>query len=320
MTFTCVNPGIPKGGGTLGERKSDIMPGFGDDKRALRCVVIEPGPADERADAVDAALAGDGFDGYPVIVKPDAAQRGWGVKLVRRRDEALAYFQEMDRRAVAQRYHPGPHECGVLWVRDPGATDRTGHIFSITRKVFQELVGDGTHTVEQLIYRDRRFRAQHRVLLQRFASEATRVPQEGERLRLSIAGNHAQGAKFLDGADLITPELEAAIDELCASFRGVDAGELDYGRFDLRYESEEALARGEFGIVELNGAAAESTNIYDPYWTVGRAYGVLFAQWEKVYELGEWRRMAGRRPMSITELLTTAWGHWIGRRGPHVSD
>lgn len=320
MTFTCVNPGIPKGGGTLGERKSDIMPGFGQDERVLRCVVIESGTPTERADAVDAAVHEPGFDSYPVIIKPDAAQRGWGVKLIRSRADALAYFEGMERRAVAQRYHPGPHECGVLWVRDPDATGRTGHIFSITIKVFQELVGDGEHTVEQLIYRDWRFRAQHRVLLARFASEATRIPAQGERLRLSIAGNHVQGAKFLDGTALITPGLEAAIDELCASFRGVGGGELDYGRFDLRYESDEALARGEFGIVELNGAMAESTNIYDPTWSVWRAYRVLFDQWSTLYELGAWRRASGRRPMSIIELTTTAWGHWVGRRGPSVSD
>jgi hypothetical protein len=237
-------------------------------------------------------------------------------------DEALAYFRSMSLRAVAQPYHPGPHECGVLWARREGgpAEGRAGFIFSVTRKSFQEVVGDGRRTLEELILSDRRLRCQWRVFLRRFAHDASRVLVEGERVRLSIAGNHAQGAKFLDGAGLVTPALEDAIDSLCDGFRGVGAGALDFGRFDLRYESDAALGRGEFAIVELNGAMSESTNIYDPGWSVIRAYATLFRQWALVYRLGAMRRRRGGRPMGAVELIGTVWRHFRERRGPGVSD
>ena len=324
LVFTCVNPGISHGGGTVGESKREIMAGFDrEDARVLRCVAIEPGGAQARVQELDRVVHEEaGFDGFPVIVKPDAAQRGYAVKLVRNHEEALAYFRSMTLRAVAQAYHPGPAECGVLWARREGGASegRTGRIFSVTRKMFQEVVGDGRRTLEELVLSDRRLRCQWRVFLARFAHDASRVVGVGERVRLSIAGNHAQGAKFLDGADLVTPALEEAVDALCAGFRGVGGGGLDYGRFDLRYESDEALGRGEFAIVELNGAMSESTNIYDPSWSVTRAYATLFRQWALLYRLGAMRRREGRRPMGAGELMGTAWRHFRDRRGPAVSD
>lgn len=319
LTFTCVNPGIANGGGTIGESKFEILRGFEQsDGRVLEATAIEPGDVEARVGALD-AFVGRGV-GYPVILKPDAAQRGRAVKLIRSRERAAAYFESMPRRAVAQAYHSGPNEAGVMWVRCDAGEGRAGSIFSITRKEFQYTVGDGRHTLEELILRDGRLRCQWRVFLQRFGAEASRVVAEGERVRLSIAGNHAQGAKFLDGAGLITRGLEDAIDELCATFRGVDGGELDFVRFDLRYETECDLAQGRFGIVELNGAMAESTNIYDPTWPVWRAYRVLFVQWATLYRLGAMRRAQGRRPMRWSELIVTAWRHFSGKRGPAVAD
>ena len=61
-----------------------------------------------------------------------------------------------------------------------------------------------------------------------------RVPASGERVTVGLQGNHALGARFEDGSDLITPELERAIDGVARRFRGADGGVLDYGRFDIR--------------------------------------------------------------------------------------
>ena len=65
---------------------------------------------------------------------------------------------------------------------------------------------------------------------------------------------------FLDGAELITPAVEARIDEIARQVPG-----FFIGRFDVRYASLEAFRRGDdLAIVELNGVTSESTNIYDP--------------------------------------------------------
>ena len=113
---------------------------------------------------------------------------------------------------MAQPYHEGPFEAGVFYYRFPHWS--SGRVLSITDKVFPVLTGDGQSTVEALIWRHPRFRLQARTFLARHPDASTRVLAGGERLHLAIAGNHAQGTMFRDGAHLITPELEARIDEI----------------------------------------------------------------------------------------------------------
>jgi hypothetical protein len=219
---------------------------------------------------------------------------------------------------LVQRFHPGPEECGVLWARsDSRGNGRLGHIYSITRKEFPHVEGDGHRTLAELIWRHPRYHRQAPVFLERFADQHDMVLGAGERLRLCQSGNHCQGTLFRDGADLITPALEARIDQIVRTF----AGELDIGRFDLRYESDVLLRRGEgFGIVEFNGTAGESTNIYDPDRSVLWTYRVLYGQWKLLYELGAQRRRAGVQPLRVWELLRQIRGHFADRRGSPIAD
>ncbi|MEC9373893.1 MAG: VTT domain-containing protein, partial [Planctomycetota bacterium] len=324
MTFTCVNPGIPHGGGVVGESKHLILRAL-ENGAASEFIVatelIEAGLTPEvRATLVDELVRDNPrFGGYPVILKPDESQRGHAFKVIHNEEDARNYFVDMTRPALLQAYHPGPHEIGVLWSRVPGpGFDGAGEIFSITKKVFPVIEGDGVHTLEQLIWRHPRYRMQARTVLKRFIDQTDLVLPHGERKRLAVAGNHCQGTMFLDGADLITEPLRQRIDELARSFKD-DA--LDFGRFDIRYESEEDLRRGEnFAIVELNGAMSESTNLYDPHRSIAWSYGVLFRQWRRLYELGAQRRRNGVRPMRWMELVHAIRDHYRGRPGSSVSD
>jgi len=319
-TCTCVNPGIPPGGGIVNESKHKVMEAVADHPEALPTAMIPAGRSPgERAAQAAALMAHLPRLRPPVIVKPDSAQRGFGVRLIESAGELPAYFAGMTRDAVLQPYHPGPCEAGILWARTPGA--RSGRIFSITRKDFQHLVGDGRRTVEELLHAHPRFRCQADVFAVRFEGDLARVPALGERVRLAIAGNHAQGTLFRDGADLISPDLERAIDRVCASFRGGGVpGSLDYSRLDVRYTSDEALRRGEgFAIVEMNGLFGESTNIYDPRRSVLWAWHTLARQWRTIFELGAERRAAGVEPMRWREFIALLRAHYRDRPGPSVS-
>jgi len=319
MTFTCINPAIAHGGGTVGESKWEIL----EKLSASRAWVIPTAhipdhlsPADRAARVDELVRTDERFGGYPVALKPDAAQRGHGFKVARSKEETERYFRDMTRPAILQAFHPGPHEVGVLWSRDAGGTG--GRIFSITRKRFQTLVGNGKDTLERLIWQHPRYRMQAETFLKRFDAQRDRVLAEGERLHLAVAGNHCQGTMFEDGADLITPELEARFNEISLSF--ADNG-LDFGRYDARYEDEALFRKGEgFQIIELNGTMSESTNMYDPKKSVWWAYGVLFRQWRTMFELGVWRRRQGVRPMRLMELLQAARDHFRGRPGSSVAD
>jgi len=260
---------------------------------------------------------------FPLILKPDTGERGHGVRLIHTHDDALRCFQEITQPMILQQYHPGPHEVGVLWSRKPpsmagaGEPDCEGFIFSITLKQFPVIVGDGVQTLEELILAHPRFRKQANVFLRRHQARAGEVLARGESLRLAVAGNHAQGTLFLDGAHLITPELTRALDRLASGFRGG----FDFGRFDVRYADEASLKRGEgLGILELNGVTSESTNLYDPRSSLVRAYRILFAQWRLLFELGAWRKAQGVKPLAPLEIRRLLRTHFE-RRGPaKVSD
>lgn len=313
---SAANPGIENGGGFVGESKHRIMRGLGDGPAVVATRLIPAGTIEDRMATLRAEMAGIA---WPVILKPDEGQRGHGVRLIADEAKARAYFTTMTADAVVQPFHPGPHECGVLWIRDVGGEH--GRVFSITRKEFPEVTGDGRRSVEELILRHPRHRRQWRVFLERLGAGRSRVPEAGERVALGLCGNHCQGSRFRDGADLMTPELATAIDRLASGFRGVNAGPLDFGRFDIRYTSEEALRRGEgFAIVELNGVTSESTNIYDPSWPLWRAYSTLFAQWRELYKLGAWRRGLGTKVVSVGTVLAWLREHRGTRAGSALSD
>ncbi|HZW10524.1 MAG TPA: alpha/beta hydrolase [Phycisphaerales bacterium] len=327
MTCTCVNPAIGPGGGVVGESKLAILQGLAaGGPGVLRAVEIAPGEPEARLGRLRAAMErGELAADFPVVLKPNAGQRGYAVRIARDEAHALDYLSRMDRTVVAQEYHPGPVEVGCMWVRDPAPGDgRLGRIFSLTSKHLSDIEGDGRRTVEELIYRNRRLRCQADVLLTRLAGERLDVPAKDERVRVVSVGNHCQGAIFRDASEHITPELEAWVDRVaagfCAGWGGgssregmagtavppVDNG-LDFGRFDIRAESVEKLRRAEgLAIIELNGTTAESTNIYDPDRSLLWSWGVLLRQWAVLYRLGARRRALGVRPMGPLE-LRRAW-------------
>jgi hypothetical protein len=204
---------------------------------------------------------------------------------------------------IVQPYHEGPFEAGVFYYRMPGW--RRGRILSITDKHFPVIVGDGRSTIEELIWAHPRYRMQADLFLGRHAGSAARVLGRGEEFRLAIAGNHAQGTLFCDGAHLLTPALERRIDEIARGYHGFFVG-----RFDIRYRSVEAFKAGrDIAIVELNGATAESTNIYDPRASLLAAYRQLFRQWSIVFAIGAANRRLGTTTTSIRRLIDLVRAH-----------
>ncbi len=319
IAFTACNPGIENGGGMIGESKKAILDSMPEAAPwILKSVWIGPGDTQSRAAEAIRAIASDSALGYPVILKPDSGYRGFAVKLARSEADVRAYFRDMRAPALVQEYHAGPRECGVLWARNvEGNGGRQGRVFSVTRKEFPVVTGDGRRTLEQLIFRHRRYHAQAGVFLERWAADRGRVPGAGEMVRLAESGNHCQGTLFADGEALITPDLESRMNAIAGSFRGG----LDIGRFDLRYESDESIKRGEgFKIIELNGVTGESTNIYDPTKSIVWAFGVTIRQWSLMYRLGAVRQRMGHRPMAVRMLLRRIREHKRSRSGSALAD
>jgi membrane protein DedA with SNARE-associated domain len=237
---------------------------------------------------------------YPFILKPDLGQRGAGVKLIRTQAQAENYLRQSTAPLLVQRYAPGPFEAGIFYYRFPNESH--GKIFAITDKIFPAAVGDGHHTIAELIGRDARARLIAHAYLKRVASRRDEVPPAGELVRLVEAGNHAQGCIFRDGRRLWSPELEARIDEISQRLDG-----FYIGRYDIRYPGENDLRAGKnFQIVELNGASSEATNIYDARNSLWSAYRTLFQQWDLVFAIGAANRRRGVAPAK----LAAVWNQW----------
>jgi hypothetical protein len=81
------------------------------------------------------------------------------------------------------------------------------------------------------------------------------------------------------------------------------------GRYDIRFASAEDLRAGKnFSIIELNGAAAEATSIYDARNSLFSAYRTLFQQWDLIFAIGAANRRRGCAPMKISD----CWRAWRG--------
>lgn len=240
-TITAANPGMPDGG-TVGESKFEILERLPRDSTIP--AVLVPAAAG-RFGAARAQIEAAGWP-FPLVMKPDVGQRGIGVRLARSWADLDAYLSEFEPEVIVQPYHRGPFEAGIFYYRYPSWP--RGRIFSITDKCFPELVGDGRSTLATLILGHPRYRLQAATFCARHAAILSQVLAKGERFRLTIAGNHAQGTMFRDGGHLLTPALERRIDEIARQYPG-----FYIGRFDIRYESAEELgdeppARGVRGL------------------------------------------------------------------------
>jgi hypothetical protein len=154
------------------------------------------------------------------------------------------------------------------------------------------------------------------LFLRRHRRDRARVLADGERFQLAIAGNHAQGTLFRDGSHLLTPALAERIDAIARTYPGFFVG-----RFDIRYRNAEDFKAGRnLAIVELNGASAESTNIYDPGASLLDAYRQLFRQWSIVFAIGAANRAEGVPASSPRRLFDLVRGHFSRRAAFDVAD
>lgn len=316
LVFTATNPGIPHSG-VLGESKFDTLEHIPADLKpdGVRLPATDdasPGSGEARVAPLMDVMRQRGWS-FPIILKPDAGERGRSVKLACDEAAARAALEAYRGVMLAQVYHPGPMEAGVFYVREPG--QERGRVFSITLKDFPEVIGDGRSTVRRLIWAHPRYRLQASRFLARLREAADRVPAPGERVRLGIAGNHCQGTLFRDGAKHITPGLEAAIERAARAIPG-----FHFGRFDIRFATLDDLEAGRgLAIIEANGVLAESTNIYDPTWPLWRAYATLYRQWRLACRIGTANARNGARLTPTREILRT-WREHVRTRADDLSD
>lgn len=301
------NPGI-KHGGFIGESKWEFYQHL-NEKDVAQALRVDRLPDDlESREQLILQLIERGEQRWPLILKPDVGQRGFAVRLVANIEEARDYFRVAPFPILAQEYCEWTNEVGVFYVRDPEKTE--GSLFSVTQKILPNVEGDGTTPLGDLILRDKRARIIAATYFKRHEKDLGRILKLGESKILVKCGNHCQGAIFLDGAHLISPRLTNHIDQIAKRIP-----EFYFGRFDLKYENVDELSRGNFKVIEVNGAGSEATHIWDSKMSLREAYATLFNQWRILFEISAKNYKRGRgsfhRLQIVREVISLAL-----RKGP----
>ncbi len=306
---SAANPGIVTGG-MWGESKSACLLDVALNERrwVADFVTMKRGPTAQDGNDVGRALELLGSAGvaFPVIAKPDIGWHGYGV---RRLDNAaalrtyLAQFPEGEK-LILQRYVSHPAEAAVLYARVPGSPK--GGIVSLAFRYFPHVIGDGHSLLRDLIRTDPRARWKAHLHLGFDPTHAglgkhnlDRVPARGEVVQIALICNQRAGGLYRDAHAYITPALVERFDAIARSMP-----EFHYGRFDVRFASADALARGEeFSIVEINGIGGEAIDVWDPHLPVKETYRRLMAQQRLLFMIGECNRTRGFAPTPAGEFL-----------------
>jgi len=296
--FTAANPAIPAAG-FVGESKHEILRELRGVPSAIPAhVLLDHVDANERLRHAETFLQESQLS-FPVVLKPDAGQRGTGVAIIRSSRQLRSYLDRARFPVILQEYVAG-REFGIFYYRYPG--ESRGHVLSITEKRMPVLVGDGLRTVEELVLRDGRAICMADFYLRQNSSRLQYVPALDEQVQLVEIGAHCRGAIFLDGSHAITPTLERVMEEIAGGFDG-----FYFGRFDVRVPSIRDLMEGRnLKVIELNGVTSEATHIYDPKLSLFDGYRTLFRQWRIAFEIGQQNHDLGAPSSSLIDLLKRA--------------
>ena len=296
--FSNVNPAIPIGG-AMGESKWDIL-------QLLPAEIVPKTVLAEAGASITSILKKLEQAGieFPLIAKPDVGERGFLVKKIGGAEALERHLKRYPVRFLLQEFLHLPMEESVLYHLFPGEDGRFD-ITSVFVKEFLSVEGDGVSSIRQLMGKQARSAFQLPRFEKEFPELLAKTPAAGEKILLEPIGNHSRGTKFLNGNHLITPAMLNAFEPFCRQISGIQ-----YARFDLKCASAEALQRGEFKVMELNGILGEPAHIYDPRHGMLRAYRDLFRHWRLLFRLHKAQLRQGVLPTTHREAIRFAKGYF----------
>lgn len=225
---------------------------------------------------------------YPVILKSDVGCVGKGICKISHLADVKKNVPLLMGDYILQKFTPHAYECGIFYVRQNGVPRITG----MNEKHFPAVVGNGKDSIHTLAQNHERYSHHWSSFLQYV--DTSGVPEEGEEVRLSFIGSHTLGCKFTDGMHLLTPALEQSLFEVFADRPG-----FNFGRVDVKAESEQALQEGRFVVIEVNGVASLPTHMFDPKFNILEAYKIFFEHGRYLVEIA---REHKHQPMDLLSL------------------
>lgn len=287
--FNAANPCIKNGGMAMESKMSiyDMMPR----QYVPQTLFIDK---DESPDAALERILASGIT-FPFIAKPDIGMKSFGVEKIYDEDQFRNYALKTPSHYLAQKFIQFKNEVGIFYVRRPGASE--GKITGIVSKEFLSVTGDGKSTLLELIRKDPRSHLQLKKLEEKLEMELGTVLSDGEKRVLVPYGSHARGAKFNDITHKLNDGLRKTINNICGQME-----HFHYGRLDVLYHTFEDLCDGKnFSVIEINGAGAEATHIYDPKHSLFFAWREIMRHWRMMCEVSILNHQKGYPYLSFRE-------------------
>ena len=248
---------------TVTSRTSHIAVELASDKEETNRILGNlglPVPQQRLVQTAEDAVAAAERVGYPVVVKPFNANHGRGISIHLTSSEQVAeafdIAREHSRSVIVESFITGEdHRMLVI----------NGELVAVALRVPGHVVGDGEHTIEQLVdevNQDPRRGIGHEKVLTRlmFDHQAetllstkgyTRetIPADGERVFLRLTGNLSTGGTATDVTDQVHPDnIEMAVRAVKAI--GLDVGGVDFLTTDVAESYKEVGG----AICEINAA------------------------------------------------------------------
>ena len=231
---------------TITSRTSHIAVELASDKEETNRILGNlglPVPRQRLVQRVDDAVSAAERIGYPVVVKPYNANHGRGISIQLTTEaqvrEAFEVAREHSRSVIVESFITGDdHRMLVV----------NGELVAVSKRVPGHVVGDGVHTIEQLVEevnRDPRRGIGHEKVLTRLTfdhqaeallakKDYTRetVPADGERVFLRSTGNLSTGGTATDVTDVVHPD-NVEMAERAVKAIGLDVGGVDFLTTDI---------------------------------------------------------------------------------------
>ncbi len=248
---------------TVTSRTSHIAVELASDKEETNRILGNlglPVPRQRLVQGEDDAVEAAERIGYPVVVKPFNANHGRGITIhISTPDDVRRAFhvaREHSRSVIIESFITGEdHRMLVI----------DGKLVAVSKRVPGHVVGDGIHTIEQLVEevnKDSRrgighekvltrltFDHQAELMLARKGYTRDTVPADGERVFLRSTGNLSTGGTATDLTDVVHPDnVEMATRAVKAI--GLDVGGVDFLSTDITESYKEVGG----AICEINAA------------------------------------------------------------------
>ena len=233
---------------------------------------------------------------FPLILKPDMGERGRNVEKIENYNELEFYFKEINQLVLIQEYIDYPIELGILFFWD---TDRKPQITSIGKKEFCVVKGNGSDTLETLISNNHRIAHRKKILKKRFKKQWQQIIPLNKKILVEPIGNHNKGTIFYDARNHYSEEMLEWVSDCVKNIKG-----FDYGRIDLKMEHWNSFKNKKgIKILEINGVNSEPIHIYDPRYSIWKAYKAIFHHMHIIYRLSKHKLNQSHQTCSLFEFI-----------------